>query len=167
MSTRDGWVVAYARQAAADFSAWEDLRRLPAVAPCIRLMPLQMACEKLCKAHLIKGGTPPETVQGSHAYVANPLPVVLKKHITDTRQRLKGMAWVMEHARHLAREIELLAPAVKRGGQRPDNCEYPWADDAGEVRSPLDWTFAPSTLLLAPAGRTFLKLVHGAIQRLL
>ncbi|MGP0063486.1 MAG: hypothetical protein ACLQGP_07810 [Isosphaeraceae bacterium] len=44
----------------------------------------------------------------------------------------------MNHAHYLAREIEVLAPAVKRGGQRPDNCEYPWEDDAGTLHVPLD-----------------------------
>jgi len=67
---------------------------------------------------------------------------------------------VLRHSRHLANEIEVLNPAVDRDGQRPDNCEYPWEDNNGVVRSPLDWTFQPSHLLTAPAGRTFLKIVR-------
>jgi len=61
----------------------------------------------------------------------------------------------------------MLAPAVKRGGQRPDNCEYPWEDAGGELHVPLDWSFAPANLLVAPAGRTFLKLVRESIDRFL
>jgi hypothetical protein len=61
----------------------------------------------------------------------------------------------------------VLAPAVKRGGVRPDNCEYPWEDDAGLLHVPLDWSFYPAQLIIIPAGRTFLKLVRCAIERLL
>jgi hypothetical protein len=73
----------------------------------------------------------------------------------------------LHHARHLAQEIEVLAPAVKRGGQRPDTCEYPWEDGNGAVRVPLDWTFAPAQLLMIPAGRSILKLIRFAINQLM
>jgi hypothetical protein len=56
-----------------------------------------------------------------------------------------------QHSKHLAREIELLSPAVTDDGQRPDNCEYPWEDAGAQLHVPLDWTFAPSGLLTAPA----------------
>ena len=46
-------------------------------------------------------------------------------------------------------------------------CEYPWEDERGQLHVPLDWTFTPSHLLTAGAGRTFLKLVHEAIFRFL
>jgi hypothetical protein len=50
------------------------------------------------------------------------------------------MHGVMVHIRHLAKEIEVLNPAVRRDGQRLDNCEYPW--EFGDlVISPLDWGF--------------------------
>ena len=42
---------------------------------CHKLLLLQMACEKLAKAHLIKGGRDPNTLQSSHATVAGTLPV--------------------------------------------------------------------------------------------
>jgi hypothetical protein len=42
--------------------------------------------------------------------------------------------------------------------------EYPWADGSGTLRSPLDWSFSPSRLLVAPAGRTFLKILRRAID---
>lgn len=35
------------------------------------------------------------------------------------------------------------------------------------ILKPLDWSFSPSQLLLLPAGRTFLRLVQLAINRLL
>ena len=167
MSGTDDWVRGYARQADVDFKTWGNLQGNPSVPACHKLLFLQMACEKLCKAHLIKFGTPPETLQTSHGYVAKPLPVVIRQHIVITRQNLKGMDDVLRCSRHLANEIEVLNPAVKRNGQRPDNCEYPWEDHGGVIHSPLDWTFHPSHLLTAPSGRTFLKLVSEAISRLL
>lgn len=91
---------------------------------------------------------------------------MIRAHISLAKRKPKQLKWVLEHTRHLAREIEMLAPAVRRGGQRPDNCEYPWEDDSGEIHSPLDWTFTVSSLLTAPAGRTFLKLVRAAIVEL-
>ena len=91
MSTPDDWVKVYARQADADFKTWAALQGNVAVAECHKLLFLQMACEQLCKAHLIKGGTSPEALQTSHGYVANPLPVIIRQQILVMRQNLKGM----------------------------------------------------------------------------
>lgn len=165
MSTADAWANGYARQAQADFETWEKLRAIDSVPECHKLLFLQMACEKLTKAHLCKAGSDPATLQSSHAYVARNLPIVIRQQVGLSKP--KNAPWVRAHSEHLAREIEMLAPAVKRGGQRPDNCEYPWEDDGGLLHVPLDWTFAPSNLLHAAAGRTFLKLVGEAISRLL
>lgn len=126
-----------------------------------------MACEKLCKAYLIQGGTPPGSLQTSHGYVAGPLPAVIGQQILHMKQNRRGIRGVLASVRHLANEIEVLSPAIDRNGQRPDNCEYPWEDGDGVVHSPLDWSFNPSHLCTAPAGRTFLKLVREAINRLL
>lgn len=126
-----------------------------------------MACEKLCKSHLITAGSSPEDIQSSHAYIARVLPMVVRQQIIRLQQNEKRMADVLRHTRHLAAEIEVLNPAVDRNGQRPDNCEYPWEDHAGSIHSPLDWGFHPSHLLTAPSGRTFLKLVRVAIDSLL
>jgi hypothetical protein len=169
MSTPTQWLGGYARQADIDLRAWEPYEKHPqAVASeCHKLLFLQMACETLCKAHLILNKTAPEDLQASHAYIAAPLPVVIRRQLLDMRQSLNGMKGVMQHVRHLANEIEVLHPAVDRNGRRPDNCEYPWDDATGALRSPLDWSFSPSQLLTAPAGRTFLKILRVAIDRLL
>jgi hypothetical protein len=106
-------------------------------------------------------------LQSSHGYVAHPLPVVIRDQLLFIGYNLMGMAGVLVFTRHIANEIEVLNPACYRNGQRPDNCEYPWEDGNLVLRSPLDWSFSPSQLLLAPHGRTFLKLVRGAISRLL
>lgn len=58
MSSRDDWAHAFARQADADLRAWELYQKYPqaAAAECHKLLFLQMACEKLCKAHVIRAG---------------------------------------------------------------------------------------------------------------
>ncbi len=167
MSSPADWAQGYARQADADFGTWQSLQTETDVPSCHKLLFLQMACEKLCKAHLIAVGTGPEVLQRSHAYVAKPLTVIVRQQIVFLRRNVASMEYLLQHVRHLAEEIEVLNPAVDRNGQRRDNCEYPWEDHAGVVHSPLDWTFHPSHLLTAPCGRTFLKLVREAIDRLL
>lgn len=124
-----------------------------------------MACEKLCKAHLIDRGTPPDQLQPSHGYVARPLPVILRQLIVS-RKTSGDTQRLLKMIRLLAAEIELLNPAVDRHGRLPDNCEYPW-QQGENVLSPLDWTFNPTTLLTAPSGRTFIKLLRLAIDGLL
>jgi hypothetical protein len=167
MATPGEWATGYARQADADYNAWAAIQNNEAVCVCHQMLLLQMACEKLCKAHLIQGGTPPGTVQTSHGYVAKPLPVVIRDQLFFLGHSPSKMAGLLVFTRHIANEIEVLNPAVDRNGQRPDNCEYPWEDGKQVLHSPLDRTFVPSQLLLTQHGRTFLKLVRAAINRLL
>ena len=166
MATNDEWANGYARQAEADFAAYLELQGNGFLRQCHKLQFLQMACEKMVKAHLIKGGAKPHTLQSSHAYVAGTLPRVIKHQMGLSTTATDNPAWVIKHAQVIAEEIEMLAPAVKRGGSRPDNCEYPWEDAGGRLRVPIDWKFKPSELLLAKDARTFLKLMGDAIQRL-
>lgn len=167
MSTPGDWAKAYARQADADFNTWEVLDARIAVPNCHRLLFLQMACEKLCKAYRIASGCHPEALQTSHAHITKNLPGIIKLEASFRRPDIKGMRDVLKAARHLAEEIEVLNPSVDRGGRRPDNCEYPWEDQRGKILSPLDWTFLPSHLLTARNGPAFLKFVRLAIDRLL
>jgi len=156
----------YARQADADFRTLESLQEV-SIPECHKLQFLQMACEKLVKAHLCGSGADPGALQSSHAYFSKTLPVVLRQQASAVNFVVGRAKAALSHARHLAQEIEVLAPAVDRGGQRPDNCEYPWEADDGKLRSPLEWSFQPSQLIVLPAGRTILKLIRGAIDRLL
>lgn len=162
------WVKALAMQADADLRAWQRYEENPIalVSECHKLQFLQMACEKLCKAYLIQAGARPEDLRASHGYIANPLPVIIRQQIIDMGRDPRRMQGVLTQVRYLAEEVEVLSPAVARDGRRPDNCEYPW--HAGDdVISPLKWTFNPSRLCTAPAGRTFLKLLREAINRIL
>ena len=160
------WAGAYARQAAADWATHERLWPEAAVPDCHKLMFLQMACEKLAKAHLRRFGADPAALQSSHAYAAKTLPVIVRLQLRRPGTRVRNAPWVLAMVRRLAREIELLAPAVDDGGGRPDNCEYPWADARGRLHVPAEWTFPTVALLAAPAGRVFLKLMRTAIADL-
>jgi hypothetical protein len=166
MATAAEWSTGYARQADADFKTFEALQPLP-VPECHKLHFLQMACEKLVKAHLCSSGTDPAQLQGSHAFIRKHLPTVLRQVAALVNFTGPQATAVLRRARQIAQEIDVLAPAVKRGGQRPDNCEYPWEDSSGTLHVPIDSTFPPTQLLLAPAGRTVLKLLRLAINRFL
>lgn len=167
MASGEEWARGYARQADADFRRFQHLQSGDSVPECHRLQFLQMACEKLVKAHLCRTGSPPAAVQTSHAYVEKTLPIVLRQKMIELNYTDRRARELLKFVRQLSGEIEVLAPSVDRDGKRPDNCEYPWEDAAGKLHSPLDWSFAPSQLLVLPHGRTFLKLVAVAIRDLL
>jgi hypothetical protein len=165
MATPTQWARGYARQAHADFYAWQAVEPDEDVQPCHRMLFLQMACEKLCKARLILGGTPPEALQTSHGYVANPLPLVIRAQLEFMGENLRNRAGLLNFTRHLAAEIEVMNPAVDRNGRRPDNCEYPWLDNQDVLHSPLDWQFSPLQLLRDRFGPSFVKVPQLAIER--
>jgi hypothetical protein len=165
-STSGDWAREFARQARADYQSWQLLADHAAVPECHRLLFLQMTCEKLSKAYLCARGSNPSDIQRSHGYTAKTLPIVIRQEVALAGNRRRA-AWILQQTKLLAQEIEVLSPAEDRAGRRPDNCEYPWDDESGQLHSPLDWTFTPSRLLASPAGRTFIKLLQTSIQRLL
>lgn len=169
MSLLNEWMRGYARQADADFRAWELYQSHPAAvaATCHQLLFLQMACEKLCKAYVLNQGIQsPDDVRKGHGYVKKHLPTILKQEISYQKTKnLAQMRVVMLHFTQLAKEIEVLNPSMDRDA-RPDNCEYPW-DGGGRIISPLDWSFHPVQLLSVPSGTTFVKLLRLAINRII
>ena len=168
MSELADWAHAYARQADVDLKAWElhEIHPAAVAANCHRLLFLQMACEKICKAYLIQAGAAPKSLQSSHGHIAGPLLIAIRQQIVRKRRSLDGMRGLLNLVRHLAEEVEVLNPSVRRDGRRPDNCEYPWETE-GRIYSPLDWTFSPLRMMTGPSGRTFLKLLRGVIDRIL
>jgi hypothetical protein len=161
------WARGYAKQAGKDFEAFDKLKGLDGVPDCQYLHFLQMACEKLCKAHLCGNGTEPDELQSSHAFIADPLPVVARQQYARLGGReQRDHSRTLRQMRQLAREIELLAPTVTDGGRRPDNCEYPW-EDGGRLHVPAEYSFPNLNLLHQPAGRLLLKLIPAAIDELL
>lgn len=120
------WSRAYARQAQADLEAREAL--LGATVPaCQHLHFLQMACEKISKAHRCLGGADPETLMHGHGFAAKVLPQIareLLRRSTFVADLEIAHGGIEAMVRQLAREVDLLAPAVDDDGRRPDNCEY-------------------------------------------
>jgi hypothetical protein len=165
MASPAEWARGYARQAHADFQTWQALEGNEDVQPCHRMLFLQMCCEKLCKARLIDGGTPPAALQTSHGYVATPLPIVIRAQLEYMGQDLRARAGLLQFTRQLAAEIEVMNPAVDRNGLRPDNCEYPWEDGLQALHSPLDWNFNPLHMLTWNFGLSFVKVLRAAINR--
>ncbi len=167
MSGAKVWGRAFAVQAKADFQTYNCLQGGRKVPMCHKLHFLQMACEKLCKAHLCKAESDPVALQPSHRYIGKPLPIVVKQQLARLDRKAVGKdGYPMNEIRHLAREIELLSPAVDDNGKRPDNCEYPWQVGPGEIRTPREHQFPNLNLLTAPSGRTLLKCVWQAIADL-
>jgi len=88
MNAANNWAKGYARQAGADFETWSLLQGNEAVPTCHKLLFLQMACEKLTKAHLCQAGSDPQQLQTSHAYVAKNLPIVLRQQMVVSGSNL-------------------------------------------------------------------------------
>ena len=163
------WSRAYGMQAQADLDAREVLL-LATLPGCQHLHFLQMACEKIAKAHRCLGGADPETLMRSHGFAVKVLPQIARELL-----RRSAFATGLEVAhsgiepmvRQLAREVDLLAPAVDDDGRRPDNCEYPWEDSKGTLHVPAEHEFGSlGTLHRHRAGATFLKIVAVAALEL-
>jgi hypothetical protein len=172
MPTKEEWSRAFAKQARADFDAWNALQlylKIPEGVPEVprsqKLHFLQMACEKLAKAHLLKGGSQLADLEQSHAYTAKHLPTIVRQQMILNGENERVANSVRDQCRRIAREIELLAPAVKAGGKRQENCEYPW-EYGGVVYVPAEWPFTNLNLLTEPGGRNILKRIREAIERL-
>jgi hypothetical protein len=154
---------AFARQASADYDTYEVLAARADLARCQSLHYLQMTSEKLVKAYLFRTQAALQWVQTSHAYIAKNLPIVLRAAYQRRHER-PANPWLFQEIHKLAREVELLAPAVDAAGSRPDNCEYPWEDLTGSVQVPADYDFPDVNLVKSAAGVLLLKLLPLAIQ---
>lgn len=167
MSTAQDWWQAFARQAHADLLTHNILCLRTDVPECQRLHFLQMACEKLVKARLCTKSPQPGYVLTSHAVIAKHLPAIVRDwHLRLTRGK-RMRREMFDRVKHLAREIELLSPAVDAAGQRPQNCEYPYQGPGGEVRCPATDTWPSLELAKESAGRLLLTVLPMAINDML
>ena len=153
-------------------SKYDVLRRLlaqqPEVPECQRLHFLQMACEKLVKAHLFAmGGHNPDLLRKTHAVIRKHL----KRIVAHTLNRLEPDGrrdrhrTLIQFSNRLASEIEWLSPTCDDDGRRPSNTEYPWEEN-GELRIPMSYHFTLADQRQAPGFRSIAKLIHEAIQDL-
>jgi hypothetical protein len=99
-----------------------------------------MAAEKACKAHLTKSNGH-DNVRKSHACVAKHLPTIARQFYALINDNNQIAQWEVDKIRHLAREIEVLAPACDGGECRKDNSEYPWEDGKGNICIPCEYGF--------------------------
>ena len=170
MATPAEWSKAFAVQADADMRTFDRLCLDEKIPTCSRLHFLQMACEKLSKAHLFVTGGNPDRLQSSHAHIRHALPRILNHQIEEHGKIPKHHRHLVAPIKQIAREIELLAPSVRENGQRPDNCEYPWEDPATEtLRVPAQYSFHNLSMVLesSPAWTAILKLLRSAIAELI
>jgi len=164
MSDWRHWQTAFLQQARCDWDAYQRTRQA-AWPSCHRLLFLQMATEKLSKALLVGGHSKLETIAQSHAAFVNFMRVV-----GDNRklQEALGMKKAQLRARFkrllpLAYEIELLAPALARGGPNP---EYPWQDSSDKILAPVAYPFPlMNQLQKTPQGVQLLKYLEIFILR--
>ena len=135
----DDWARAYAKQALSDLDARETLA-LAGADKCHRLHFLQMATEKVCKAHLTSRNGH-ENVRKTHGYIEKNLPIIARLFYSRVNSANQMAMWEIKHIEKIAREIELLAPACDDGGTRQDNTEYPWEGPRRDVQVPCAYSF--------------------------
>jgi len=132
------WSRAYAKQGLSDLNVRQTLATGFEV--CHGLHYLQMAAEKICKAHMcMLQGHQVVNAKKSHQVIAKHLRLLAndfpRKH-PDKEIRESTIRAV----RRFAKAIELLAPAVHQAHTREDNCEYPWQSKTG-VQIPCEYKF--------------------------
>jgi hypothetical protein len=134
------WSRAYAKQ------GLSDLRVRSAVAerfePCHSLHYLQMAAEKICKAHqCLTLGYEAVNRKRTHEVVVKVLPALAKKLPRRASDKRSVAQSNRAAVKRFADAIETLAPAVHHGQTRQDNCEYPWLSKAQQVVVPCEYRF--------------------------
>jgi hypothetical protein len=154
-------------QARSDYDTFKLLNRHGS-APCHQLHYLQMATEKLAKAHFWRSNRPPTA---SHRAFTVFVRTLLRGHDEKARTRVAqalgyGSEFEYQAATKtllpVAYEIERLAPALAFDGP---NAEYPWpAQDPASA--PVDFEFPVwSQLIGSASGRQFLQFLERAVTR--
>jgi len=136
-STELQWRKAFALQALSDLDAREHLAKT-SLPLCHQLHFLQMACEKVCKAHQIDDEG---TFEEKHDVIAKTLPV-LARQVFSSQDDFNPKRGQRAAIQKMAQEIELLSPSCNSAKSRPDNSEYPWLNGKGEVQTPCLFSFS-------------------------
>lgn len=164
MANLTEWRIAYTKQGESDLRARDQLLQNTKLPACHQLHFLQMACEKICKAHLCGQGVQVEILRQSHGYISRVMPVIARQYL---RRACSNQSWILNAISGLARQIELLAPAQQGGGARPDNCEYPWEQASGEVVVPAEHNFQLDLNSRKGGGLHLLKILQVAGEDLI
>jgi hypothetical protein len=145
-------------QARSDFAVFELLKKRSELPCCHTLHYLQMATEKLGKAHAWKKGP----IKQTHRAFVKFLRSVSTNRKAQKQLGFEGKNENWEHSIRksaaLAERIEDLAPALSQDGPNP---EYPWPREAPEF-APVEHQFEVWQDLEEKAeGRQFLKLARS------
>ena len=165
MAGRDAWADAFYEQARSDWALFRELNERGDVPRCHALHYLQMATEKLAKAHRLRDTTVADDVLlSTHAGFSAFLAAFL--HSPALHREFRGRSAYLGAARrgcgHLARLVEQLSPAVGGPGH-PVNTEYPWA--AGDaVVAPAAYGFPSIDLRGSHYARLLLNFVQLAFD---
>jgi len=158
------WSDAYLEQARSDWQMWQLIRaqKLP---DCHALHYLQMTCEKLGKAFLIRGRTlSPQQAKQSHVAFKRFLQIASRNPLL--RNMLKMTASQFKaHINQLlpiAEAVEHLTPALAHDGP---NVEYPWENPNQQIHIPVTYTFPVVHELRRPPGMNLLKIVDLVQQQ--
>lgn len=167
MSTATEWSTAFARQAKADWLAYECLVLHTDVPTSEPLHMLQMAIEKLVKAHLYPTFPNPALLRGTRAVISKHLPTIFKSLYARQHKGTKPSGSLMVGVRRIAIELDCLHPANEAGGSRPDNCEYPWERSKnGTVLIPSEYHFEIMNLFHDRSWFELAKIIKSEIDRL-
>jgi len=149
--TRNDWSRAYAKQGASDLSVYKFLSAPGAnISDCHRLHYLQMAGEKVAKAYQFRHTQKRlEDLLSNHVALPEFINLYCQSGAMKAKYagREEQLGVDRRDLRHLAQEIEKLAPAVDRL-RSPMNAEYPWTNGVAlvvptEHAYPLVQSFSP------------------------
>jgi hypothetical protein len=138
-STKAAWARAFAEQALSDLQARAILAGSDAD-KCHRLHFLQMAAEKICKAHLIDANGY-DAMKHVHCVVAKHLPIIIRQLLIQQSQKDSAIQQRVKFAKHLGAEIDILSPSCKAAGAREENSEYPWSWADFSIGIPCKFSF--------------------------
>ena len=135
------WREAYFEQAKSDFRQFQKLNEESAEL-CHQLHYLQMATEKLAKAHRCPpGNTPPAMVHNMFVRFLQTCRRMPQLQDAMGFAKARGFPDYVDHLLPKAQQIEELAPAG--GAYARPNPEYPWQPPGvPNVESPLKYGFA-------------------------
>jgi hypothetical protein len=164
VTRRERFAAGFYEQARSDWQVYERLTKL-GLPKCHELHYLQMACEKLAKAYRLRedGADVNKVITHHVGFVKFVNTFLLSSALLEEYEgQIARHKEVRRTSAAIAREVEKLAPAVDRAWS-PENAEYPW--ESGEtVVTPCAYAFPGLSLLSAPGGRAFLKLIERAFR---
>ena len=162
---RSNYAAAFYRQAQSDWEVYLRLTQMLDVPRCHELHYLQMACEKLAKAYRLRDlDADVDDLATKHAGFMKFINAFLRspRLFSEYKGKLSAHQAICKSAAALARGIEKLAPAIDKL-HSPANAEYPW-ESGDRVVVPCEYGYPDLSLLNAPGGRAFLKLVERALR---